>query len=232
MMSQPSTTTRQPLIAKNEWRAVLVYAAALMLLTCIPYALAWLNAGDTQAFSGFLFGVDDGNSYIGKMRLGAQGLWDFRLFYTAEPHDSAPLIFLPYIIPGQITHLFISDTDSALHGVLVGTYHFLRVVFGLFLILVIYRFIAAFLALPKTRFLALLLATIGGGLGWLAIIGGELPPEFYIPEGFTFLILFSLPHLALARAFLLLGLLAIFNASVPLRPSPLRWGGVGVGTST
>src|SRR5262245_32821888 len=97
------------MVTSREWRRVLLYAVFLALFTSIPYWLAW-RAADTSGdhiFSGFLFGADDGHSYIAKMRLGAQGQWNFYLFYTAEEHDSAGLFFLPYIIPGQIVGLFI-----------------------------------------------------------------------------------------------------------------------------
>ena len=99
-----------------------------------------------------------------------------------------------------------------------------RIACGCALILVTYRFIAAFLRGPATRMLALVLIALGGGLGWLlALIGrgdwlGSLPVDFYVPEGYSFLILFGLPHLALARAALLGGLLLLLRAGSP--PSP------------
>jgi len=199
-------------VTGRERRRVLLFALALAVLTSAPYWIGWLAADDAQRFSGFLFGVEDGHSYTGKMRLGAQGRWDFYLFYTAEAHDSAPLLFLPYIIPGQAAGLLLAETDPAMTGLLVGLYHLLRVAFGAALVAVMYRFAAEFLNSPRLRFLALILAALGGGLGWALLLVGETPPEFYIPEGFTFQILLSLPHLALARAALLGGLLALLAA--------------------
>ena len=197
-------------LTRREWLRVFIYAALLMLALSLPYWLAWASQGE-RVFSGFLFGVADGNSYIAKMRLGAQGHWAFSLFYTAEPHEGAGLLFLPYMLPGQIIGLFINDTDPALTGVLIGTFHLMRIVFGGLLVLVMYRFIAVFLREPSKRFLALVLATVGGGLGWLLVVTGanSPPPEFFIPEGFTLQILLGLPHLALARSALLGGLLAL-----------------------
>lgn len=201
-------------VNRREWTRVLIYALLLAALTTAPYLLGWASQGSDKVFSGFFFGTDDGSSYLGKMRLGAQGRWDFFLFYTAEEHNSAGLLFLPYIIPGQIARLFMSDTDLRLTGVLLGIFHLMRVVFGVLLVVVIYRFIAAFLYSKRARFLALILATLGGGFGWLLIPFGSLPPEFYIPEGFTFQILFGLPHLALARALLLTGLLLVMDSRI------------------
>lgn len=204
---KPSPVT----ITRREWLRVIVYAAALLLIVSLPYWLAWAQH---DGFGGFLFGVDDGNSYIGKMRLGAQGRWDFYLFYTAEEHASAGLLFLPYILPGQIIGLFVEDTDPALTPTLIGVFHLMRVVFGGLLIVVMYRFIAAFVIDTGLRLLALVLATVGGGFGWLLVVSGSgsLPPEFFIPEGFTLQILFGLPHLALARSALLGGLLLFISA--------------------
>lgn len=200
-------------IRQREWLRVLVFAVLVLLVVSLPYGLGWAQQGDERVFSGFLFGVDDGNSYLGKMRLGAQGRWDFHLFYTAEPHDSAPLLFLPYILPGQVAGLFMTETDPALTGVLLGIFHLMRIVFGALLIVVTYRFIATFIAEAGWRLLALVLATLGGGFGWLLLGAGpeNLPPEFYIPEGFTLQILLGLPHLALARSALLGGLLLMIS---------------------
>lgn len=206
-------------ITRGEWRAVWVFALLLALITTLPYLVAWSAQGSDWRFSGFLFGVEDGYSYLGKMRLGARGLWDFYLFYTPEPHASAPLIFLPYILPGQLAGLLIESTSPALQTALAVVFHTLRILFDMLLVVVLYRFIAPFLRPPRARLLALVLATVGGGFGWaLALTGTGNPPEFYIPEGFSFLILFGLPHLALARAALLGGLLLLMRAHDGDRP--------------
>ena len=199
-----------PTITRREWMYVLVYTALLLLIVSLPYTLAWARH---DGFSGFLFGVDDGNSYLGKMRLGAMGRWDFSLFYTAEAHEGAGLLFLPYILPGQIVGHWIPETDPTLAGALLGTFHLMRIVFGVLLLLVMYRFIAAFVEDAGWRLFALVLATIGGGFGWLLLVTGSSspPPEFFIPEGFTLQILLGLPHLALARAALLGGLLLLMR---------------------
>ncbi|NWF70971.1 MAG: hypothetical protein HXY40_17945 [Chloroflexi bacterium] len=196
-------------VSAREWRGVLLYALLLALISTLPYLAAWALQTPDTVFSGFLLGTEDGNSYLGKMRIGARGEWHFGIFYTSEQHNSAPLLFLPYIVPGQIIGLLIGRDHPALTEALLLTFHAMRIAFGVLMVLVMYRFIAEFVRAPGLRFTALLLATLGGGFGWLLLLLGGLPPEWYIPEAFSFLIIYGLPHLALARAALLLGLLAV-----------------------
>lgn len=204
-------------ISPREWRRVVVFAALILCATTIPYVVGWLAAGEDWRFSGMLFGVEDGNSYLAKMRIGAGGDWLFVNRYTSEPHRGA-LFFLPYILLGHLARLLAGGQPVSV-GMLLAVYHGARVVFGLALILAIYRFVAAFVRAPALRRLALLLATLGGGLGWLLSLAGlgdafgSLPLDFYVPEGYSFLILFGLPHLALARAALLAGFLALLDAT-------------------
>jgi hypothetical protein len=196
-------------IRSSEWRGVLIYALLLVAITTLPYLFAASLQDEDYRFSGFLVGVEDGNSYLGKMRIGARGEWNYAVFYTSEQHESAPLVFFPYILTGQIIGAFIPHTSPMLTQALLLTFHAARAVFNFLLILVTYRFIAEFLRARGTRFLALVIATLGGGFGWLLLFVGGVPPEWFIPEGFTFVILYYLPHIALARAALLWGLLCV-----------------------
>lgn len=212
------------LVSPQEWRRVAVFAVIFVALTMLPYIAGWLARTESHVFTGAVIGVEDFHSYIAKMRLGARGIWDFYLFYTPEPSEPVALVFLPYILPGQVVGRWFSPTDRTLTSALVVTYHVMRIVFDLLLIGVLYRFIAAFLKTPSQRMTALVLATLGGGLGWLLVFVnnnwlGSLPPDFFIPEGFSFILLLSLPHLALARAALLGGLLLLIASEQPER----RW---------
>ncbi len=215
-------------ITRAEWRAVALIALLVIVLTTAPYLVAAAHQTADWRFGGFLYGVEDGNSYLGKMRLGARGIRDFYLFYTPEPTQGAPGLFLPYIAPGWLVGRLIAPTDPALPSALMLVYHALRIVCDALLVFVLYRFIAAFIRSPSLRLTALLLALLGGGLGWLLIFTGALPPEFYLPEGFSFLILFGLPHLALGRAALLGGFLLLFAALDRPRWLPYSVGAGGV----
>lgn len=205
-----------PRITRTEWQRVILFAVLLMILTTFPYLVAWRSQNEDWKFSGFLFGAEDGNSYLTKMRIGAQGTWLFTIRYTSESHDGA-LLFLPYILLGKLAALFANPDQPDFSTALAVTFHLARIILGILLILLYYRFAAHFLPHPASRMLALLLMTLGGGLGWVLEIAGRgewlgsLPVDFYVPEGFSFLILFGLPHLELARCGLLGGFLLFFN---------------------
>lgn len=214
-------------VSRDEWRRVILFAGIVMLVLTIPYGIGWLSAGDDWTFGGSLFGADDGYSYLAKMRLGARGDWLFTIRYTSEPHDGA-LLFLPYIALGHLTGLFVDSRSPDLITALAVAFHLARIVGGFGLILASYRFAAVFLRRPSTRMLALVLITLGGGFGWLlSIIGlgdwlGSLPVDFFVPEGYSFLILFGLPHLAVARTAMLIGFLLLFRA-LQTPDSPRDW---------
>ena len=211
-----------PPVTHREWRSVLIFALIVMAITTVPYLIGWLTQGSAWHFSGFLLGIEDGNSYLAKMREGAHGDWLFHLVYTSEPTPGV-LLFTPYIVLGKLGGLldqwFAGGSDAALNPILIGLFHLFRMIGDICAIMGSYAFAAMFLPSRRFRSLALILITVGGGLGWLMIATGhgysfgELPVEFYIPEGYTFLDLYSLPHLALARGALLAGMVCLIRAS-------------------
>jgi hypothetical protein len=200
-------------VQRSEWRWVAAWTLAILAFTSIPYLLGWCMAADRGAtFGGFVIGVDDGNSYLAKMGQGARGHWLFHIVYTSEPHDGA-LFFLFHIILGKLAALLPGEAaDLPLRSIWV--YHLSRLVFAGGLLAVVYRFAAEFVETVSLRRLAWLMVSLGGGLGWLLLaLGhgnwlGSPPLDFVLPEGFTFLTIFSLPHVALGRALLLAGLMA------------------------
>jgi len=210
---------RRELTTPDERRRVLIYALLVMTALLLPY-LAGLLTTTRQLgliFGGFLIGVEDGYSYLAKMRLGANGDWLFHMVYTSEPHDPI-FAFLPYLLLGKVTALYTPAASDSFATVAMLVYHAARFVCGVLCILATHRFIAVFIRRGAARWLALVLATLGGGLGWLLILIGQsnlfgsLPVDFYLPEGYSFLLLFTLPHLALARAALLTGLVLLLRS--------------------
>ncbi len=183
-----------------------------MSATTLPYLLGWVVQDELWRFTGFVVSIEDGNAFIAKMLSGTAGDWLFRTPYTAFPQQGF-LIFLPYILLGKLAGA------PGTHEKLVLLYHTFRFLAGLLAILATYDLIAFFVRPVRDRRLGLVLAVVGGGLGWLLVLLGtekwlgSLPLDFYSPESFGFLSLYIYPHYALARALLLWGLLAYLGAA-------------------
>jgi hypothetical protein len=116
-----------------------------------------------------------------------------------------------------------------IHEQLVALYHLFRLAAGVLAILATYDFLVFFLSGSRARRFGLALATLGGGLGWVLVLGGQddwlgsLPLDFYSPESFGFLGLFGFPHLSMARAGLLWALLIYLRSVSDVgRPVSLR----------
>ena len=191
-------------VSRHGRRFVLWYSLALVVMLAIPFLVASSSAGGEWEFSGFLIGVEDGNSYIAKMRRAAEGDWLFRSPYSTVPQDGV-VAFLPYVLLGKLAG------GAGMHVQLVSLFHLARLLLIPVEVLAVYRFAACFIEEERWRRWVVVMSTLGGGLGWLLVVAGQswfgdLPLEFYSPETFGFLALFGLPHLVLARALLLFGL--------------------------
>jgi hypothetical protein len=191
-------------VTRAEWRWVLLVSLAVLLFASLPTIYAWWLADDAHVFSGFVYNTEDANSYIANMRQGARGNWLFHLPFTAEQHPGA-LLYTFYLMLGKVA--------ASLGLSFQLTYHLARVALGLGLLVTVYSFVSRFVADVVTRRLAWLLAAIGSGLGWLlTVLGathwlGNLPLDFWVPEAYVFLVLYSSPHLALAEGLLLWSML-------------------------
>lgn len=203
-------------VSKSEWRWSGLWALVIMLITSLPYMYGLAASTPQQRFSGFILGVEDGNSYLAKMRMGGEGGWLSYLAYTPEPHPGA-FVFTFHVLLGKIAGLL--DLPAIL------VYHLARVIFGVGLLLTVYYFIAYFVEEVARRRFAFLLAALGGGLGWLIILMGltpelGLPLDIYVPEGFIFLVLLNLPHLAVAESLLFLSIILVLQSWAEARWQP------------
>jgi hypothetical protein len=198
-MVNMSQTTGLPPPTTDEKRWIAGWAVMILVVTSLPYLVAYQTQSDLWIFSGFIFGVEDGNSYIAKMLSGSAGAWLFRTPYSTS-EQSGVLAFFPYILLGKLT------AGPGQHEQLVALFHIYRVFAGMLMILATYDFISCFISNITLRRFGTMMASLGGGLGWILILSGRddwlgsLPLEFYSPETFGFLSIFGIPHLALARA--------------------------------
>ncbi len=200
------------MITRREWQRVFVFALVIMVVIGLPYLIAALFTPADQVYDGFLtgrIGIEDLSSYIAKMQQGAQGEWLMHLPYTAQPHP-ATLFYLIYILLGKVCALF---------GIpMILGFHLARLAAAGALIGVTYRFIAEFVPWPAVRWLALFITTVAGGLSWVFILQGKdtingIPPlELMSPEAYTFWLIYTQMHLPVARLFLLLGAIGVWQA--------------------
>lgn len=213
-------------VAAREWLWVLAWGTVLVVLTSLPYVVGALASTPDHVFGGLVYNVVDCNSYIAKMRQGAQGEWLFTLPYTSEPHQGA------FIYP---FYLFLGK-GAALSGLsLVCTYHLARLLCAWLLAAAVYAFLAQLTGRLAIRRLAFLLALFSSGAGWLLILlklsplFGDMPVDFWVPEGYLFLLSYATPHLAFGGA-LMFALLAMIMEA--WRKNAWRWvawaGGVGL----
>jgi hypothetical protein len=208
-------------ITRAEWRWALALAAIAMALLTLPYLIAYQVQGAEWRFNGFLFGVDDGNSYIADMRQGADGAWLFHDPYTSEPQHGEPL-YLPYLLLGKLAG------GAGMHDQLVVLFHLAGILAGIAMLLAVYRFLACYVESVPLRRWGMAAVAFGGGFGWLLALRGTYPLEFTSPEAFGFLSIFGIPHLAAARALLMLAL-AWFVA--PAASGSSRRQGVKIGAA-
>ena len=216
-------------VTRSEWLWALAWSAAALALTCAPYLLGAAISSEARVFGGFVLSVEDQYSYLAKMGTGARGAWLFHNVYTSEPHSGA-LIYSFYILLGKVAGLAASAGHWPLTETMVVGDHIARALLGALLLLTVYRFAALFTSSRAIRRITFFIVAFSGGFGWLLLLLGQpnwlgsTPIDLILPEGFTFLVLYSFPHIALARTLLLAGFIVLWSEfSEP--PPPQKRGG-------
>ncbi|HUX75592.1 MAG TPA: hypothetical protein VMY40_02990, partial [Anaerolineae bacterium] len=189
---------------RREWRWVVLVTLVLVVASSLPYVVAWMVRPAGTHFTGLLVNPLDGHSYIAKMRQGLDGSWRFRLAFTPEPQEGAYL-FLLHIALGHVAHWTVLP--------LIAVYHGARVLAGVVLLLVAYRFIASLGGEQGQRRLALLLVGVSSGLGWLVAPAGYLSSDLWVPEAFVFYSMLDTLHFPLSIALMLVVLMELARPS-------------------
>lgn len=197
----------------REVRFVVSVIVALLVVTALPYAFGHLTAPPEKQFMGVLFDVHDTTQYLSWMRESGQRLL-IENKLTSEPNDA---IFF------NAQWWLVGRAARVLGLSLIQAYQLFRVLtIGLFVV-VCYRFCLAYFGERWKARIALLAATVGGGLGWVWVVikkfTGALPfpNDVYTIPGNTFFSLLAVPHVAFATAIIVgtlwLGFRAVQRAS-------------------
>ncbi len=162
----------------------------------LPYLLAILLQGQDHVFIGFLINPVDGASYLAKMFQGWSGSWRFTLPFTDQPGQGAYL-FLFY--------LFLGHLAKWIGLPLILVFHAARLAGAALLMWAMIRFLDLFFAgRPDLYRMALWLAAIGSGSGWLLLLFGVVPTDFWVAEAYPFLAMFTNPHFPFGLGLLIL----------------------------
>jgi hypothetical protein len=161
----------------------------------VPYVIATLAAPEGWRFAGILVNPLDGHSYMAKMQQGVAGKWLFHLTYTPEPH-AGTFIFTFYLALGHLAGL------TGLPKIII--FHVARLLAGLGLLLMVFRFIVRLSSDRTERRLAFIFIFSASGLGWLGAILGLFPIDLWVPEAFVPYSLYANPHFPLTMMLMLI----------------------------
>jgi hypothetical protein len=168
-----------------------------IFLISLPLFLGQFKSDSQYLFGGLFFNPIDGYSYFAKMQQGYAGDISFQLPYASQTNKDI-YIFTFYILLGHISRIL---------GLSIPViYHIFRIVIAILLFFSLEPLLDKFFSKDdvfyKSAFLTIL---VGGGMGWIYFLFGDLPIDFWVSEAFVFLSAFSNPHFILT--FLILSLL-------------------------
>jgi hypothetical protein len=186
-------------VSKQEYKYAVGWSAAIMLLTCVPYLVAWWYTPLNAVFPWTLFNSDDHGVYFAWMRQAADGKLLFRNLFTSEPQRGIYLQ-LYFLVLGQLARLPGIDVPLA--------YQIGRVLFGGLTLVLVYRLGAFFTSDQFTRRCIFWTTALSAGFGWAFWHYREIQrgtPDVWQPEAITFASLYTNGLFAVSMA-LMLGL--------------------------
>ena len=172
--------------SRSERNWVFIWAAAIALLSSLPYLWGLYLAPKGYHFLGLTHNIDDGAVYLSWMRQAADGHFFIRNLFTSEPQVARAF---------NVLFLVMGNFARVTHLPLILVFHLFRIGFGILLIWSIWRFSKLFLADSNQRRLLIPLVGLSAGIGWL-IPGAQAPTgsvDVWQPEAITFLSIYLNP---------------------------------------
>jgi hypothetical protein len=175
----------------------------LAVVTSIPYALAELLPPPGQAFQGAFFFIDDHYLYLSYVQQAEQGAFFFHNKLVTEDHEPG-LVNLEWWAVGRFS--------AVLGGRPFLAYRLFGLAAALLLLSTLDAWLRSLGLSGRHRLPALVLVSLGGGLGGLLYAGGLLPVRRALDLGsglFPFVGLLANPHFTAGTALLLAALRAL-----------------------
>ncbi len=196
-----------PTVTRREITIAILWSLLVMVITCGPYIEGRRIARD-RYFSGLVSAVDDGNVYLQWIRQAAEGNWTLSNQYTTE--EQTGLWFNAFL-------LTLGRTASLLNLTPAQVFHVARFIGGCLCLVSFFLLVAHLTPDRAIRWIALLLASLSSGLGWLFTVLDRHHLAFaepidygrwvYQPEAITFLSLVLNPLFAVSLSLICLTLL-------------------------
>jgi hypothetical protein len=194
---------------RRFWTTTLAGAAALILVTELPYVIARAASPPAHRFLGALRNVDDVNMYFSFIRQASEGHVLFEDRLTHIPHARA-FFNLQFLAVGWLMRATDSDTLA----------------FALWRAIGIVALVAGFQLLlrvaqpPPLHARAMLLFLLGGGFGWLAALVGQPSFDWDISAAFhPFAQALQNPNFSLPHGLVLVLLALLYRGEQTARTS-------------
>lgn len=187
-------------ISKKEWRFVGAMSVGLIVLTGLPYFIAFLSTPPGFTYDG-LYSLTPGDnpvyySYINQIKNGEIFLKDL---FTSE--SQVGLFNIAWFLAGSLAKIFNLSP--------IFTFHFFRLLLIPIFLFISYLFISLFFDKANWRKTSLIFLSFSAGIGAYFIAplslfdfsnkpGYWTPNDIWIPESITFLSLYKTPHYILS----------------------------------
>ena len=193
------------MITRAEWKWVGAIAVLTLLVSSLPIIVGYAAQTPRQRFVGAVYDVQDYFSHLAKIQLGLRGEYRYRSLFTSEPHPSEPIIYTDILLGALARPLGVSPAFI---------YEVSRLLGGLALLAMVYKFVARHVDEVALRRLVFILAIVASGLGWLVIatpafsFPNQSPIEFWLADGYLLFSIMAFPHFGWSIAALLAAFLA------------------------
>lgn len=185
------------------------FTILVLVVTALPYFIASRAAPSGWQFMGIVMNVPDTSQYLSWARESSHSFL-IQNKLTSE-HGAAVYYNLFFFVVGQLA--------AALHIGYAAALQVIRPLAGVVCLTAIFWFSGLFFTRPLHRWTAALIASLGGGLGWLLVVQKLLshaadvayPLDIYVTEPNAFLSIMAFPLQAMANGLIVfvLGLAAL-----------------------